>query len=540
MDFIGIAIGIVVGAVTAIILMRIMGSKKNGKGDTELVNANAVINDLKQLDDDMARFARENITNGDFEYRIDESKYSGAFRNIVANANSISQSNETDLRIILDKLQGDADGVPDQVIPVFQGKKKLITEVLQNSEDTLMAIFGAVLDISENASKGHFDSFIDTSKFKGEWVGMFEALNNILVNVNTPLQVISMAVEEMSAGRFDLNELDAKITRAGLNADASAYQGEFNVTLVRTEDMMVSISSYVSELEDVFYKMANGDLRNRIDRAYAGQFDNIRISANNITTTLSKTMTEISTAATQVLSGANQISTSAAGLASGTQEQASSVEELNTTINRINQQTQQNAENARTANELSGKSNANAQQGNNAMKQMVEAMSQIKESSNNISQIVRTIQDIAFQTNLLALNASVEAARAGDHGKGFSVVADEVRNLAGRSQQAATETTTLIQDSISRVESGAGIAETTAESLDAIVASANEVLSIIKNISAASKEQAEAVASVSDGIAQISRVVQDNSAVSEETAAASEELNSQAELLRSLVAFFKL
>jgi len=300
------------------------------------------------------------------------------------------------------------------------------------------------------------------------------------------------------------------------------------------------IKSYIDEVNRTLAAVADGDLTATINREYLGDFASIKDSINNITASLNKTMSEISSSADQVLSGANQISDSAMELSEGVQEQSSSVQELNAVIDILNQQTRQNVESAITANELSDKSSRNATEGNEAVKQMVEAMTQINESSNDIAGIVKTIQDIAFQTNLLALNASVEAARAGEHGKGFAVVAEEVRSLAGRSQTAATETTTLIQDSISRVESGSSIAGTTAKSLGAIVTSADEVLAVISSISKASKEQSEAIANVSDGLAQISKVTQTNSVVSEETATASQELNSQAELLQRLVAYFKL
>ena len=322
--------------------------------------------------------------------------------------------------------------------------------------------------------------------------------------------------------------------------DTAAAATAFEQISDTMKDAIAFIKGYIDEVNRVLADIAKGNLTSKINREYLGDFMTIKDSINNITGSLNQTMSEISVAADQVLSGATQISTSAADLAIGAQEQASSVEELNATIDIINEQTQRNANNATEASELSNKSTLNAKEGNEAMEQMLVAMAQIKESSNDISKIIKVIQDISFQTNLLALNASIEASRAGEQGRGFAVVAEEVRNLAGRSQKSATETTNLISDSISRVESGSGIAVTTSASLDVIVKNANEVSEIINNISIASKEQAEAISHVSDGLAQISMITQSNSSVSEETAAASQELNSQAQLLQQLVAYFKL
>ena len=300
------------------------------------------------------------------------------------------------------------------------------------------------------------------------------------------------------------------------------------------------IEGYINEIRTSLASMADGNLTIRINNDYIGEFSTIKTSINNIGSSLQRTMNDIAVASEQVLQGASRMSLSAEELSQGAKSQASSVESLHHTLDDIGLKIAENAGNVATAHDLSDKSTSTAKDGNDAMAQMVDAMGKIKESSSSISQIVKIIQDIAFQTNLLALNASVEAARAGEHGKGFSVVADEVRTLAGRSQTAATETTGLIEDSINRVDVGSSIATTTAVSLADIVVSASEVLGVLNKISESSNQQLKAIVHVSEGIGMVERVVSSNLRVSKETAQTSEELNTQAELLKNLVSFFKL
>lgn len=183
---------------------------------------------------------------------------------------------------------------------------------------------------------------------------------------------------------------------------------------------------------------------------------------------------------------------------------------------------------------------AELEQGKKQMEQMTTAMAQINDSASEISKIIKAIEDIAFQTNILALNAAVEAARAGSAGKGFAVVADEVRNLAAKSADAAKDTTELIEKTLQVVENGSVLTGRTQESLDSVVAGAENVTADIRKISDASREQELAINTIKDGITQISTVVQSNSATSEESAAASEELASQAQILKRLIGSFKL
>ena len=257
--------------------------------------------------------------------------------------------------------------------------------------------------------------------------------------------------------------------------------------------------------------------------------------ARSISKPVNRMIAGLNDGAQQVNDAAGQVSTASQQLAEGASEQASSLEETSAALEQMAAMTRRNAENAQQANEFASQARTAADEGDKTMAKLNAAMTGINQSSEQIGKIIKVIEEIAFQTNLLALNAAVEAARAGEHGKGFAVVADEVRNLAMRAAEAARETTGLIEDATSRSRDGVSVSEQVAQALSAIVGDVGKVTELMNGIARASEEQAQGVDQVNSAVSQMDKVTQQNAAGAEESASAAEELSAQAQTVKGFV-----
>jgi len=254
-----------------------------------------------------------------------------------------------------------------------------------------------------------------------------------------------------------------------------------------------------------------------------------------ISNILRRLVRELDAGAEHTRSASAQVSAASQSLAEGASEQAASLEETSSSLEELSSMTQRNAENAQKANELSKEARNAADRGATDMEAMSNAMGAIKASSDDIAKIIKTIDEIAFQTNILALNAAVEAARAGEAGMGFAVVAEEVRNLAHRSAQAAKETAAKIEGAIVRTDQGVAISTKVAQALSDIVSHARLVDQLAAEVASASREQTQGIQQINLAVSEMDKVTQANAANSEESAAAAEELNAQADAMKRSV-----
>ncbi len=254
---------------------------------------------------------------------------------------------------------------------------------------------------------------------------------------------------------------------------------------------------------------------------------------------LSEMIRDIRESTEYISSASSEIANGNVNLSERTEETASSLQQTAVSLEQISSTVRQSADSAGAARESAALSVSAAARGGAVISQVVLTMDEISVSSKRIAEIVGVIDNIAFQTNILSINAAVEAAHAGAEGKGFGVVAGEVRNLAQRCTLAAKEIRTLINVSTEKVETGARLVLDAGSAMNEIVRSAEHVAALISEISAAYAEQSKGVSQVNCAVGQIDTVTQHNSALVEESAAATEGLKEQALRLAKAVSIFR-
>jgi methyl-accepting chemotaxis protein len=301
-----------------------------------------------------------------------------------------------------------------------------------------------------------------------------------------------------------------------------------------------SIAGPVAMAVRVAESLAKGDLAVQVDPRSRDEIGRLMFALRDTVQQLATIVGRIKTSSDMVATASREIAQANTDLSSRTERQASALEETSSSMEQMTATVGQNAQNAEKANELAALASNVATRGGEVVRAAVSTMNGITESSKKIADITSVIDGIAFQTNILALNAAVEAARAGEQGRGFAVVASEVRSLAQRSAAAAKEIKQLINESVSKVDAGSRQVNDAGRTMDEIVDSVSKVSSLIAEITAASREQAQGIAQVSETVTQLEKVTQQNAAMVEQASAAAGSLEDQSRALGDAVSAFRL
>ena len=301
-----------------------------------------------------------------------------------------------------------------------------------------------------------------------------------------------------------------------------------------------AIAVPVGEIEGMAKRVAEGDLTVHVTPSSNNELGALAASMNKTVAALRLMVEQLKETAEQVERSSSQMSDGSQTVAQGSAEQAMSIEELATSVQDITQVVEENNESVLIANENTAGVLSAVEHSNDQISRAVEVIAEIKVSTRNISQLANTIEDISFQTNILALNASVEAARAGDAGRGFAIVAEEIRRLATQVSEASRAADELAVRATSSVENGSALIKVTSTSMESAVAATEGVKEMMSAIARASTQQLEAVSQIQESMDSLSDVVQENSAASEESAVIGEELAEQARSLKHLINRFTL
>ncbi|MBN2866556.1 MAG: HAMP domain-containing protein [Thiotrichales bacterium] len=430
-----------------------------------------------------------------------------------------------------------------------------------------------VISVMNKVANGQFDKRVEVGK-KGQFLELKEGVNQSIEQINSVVKVMQKTASNFRAGKLEVSK-DESIALQGAfsdmmyDLDRSSVQmkatvesisstlkslalgdfsvrsevdarGDFIALKESINQTLNDLEKFVNEVANVQSKVSEGDLTDTVKGIYRGKMAVLKDAINSSVSNTSVMVSKVGAIAGYVAEGSEGLAQGNETISERILQQAAALEETSATMEEMTSTVRQNADNAMHANQMTQEAQGQLSNGLQTMQEALGSMDQMASANQKIHDIISIIDSIAFQTNLLALNAAVEAARAGEHGRGFAVVAGEVRNLAGKSAEAAGEIKGLIENSVKISENSGQFVKQTGEVMSALSTTMTTVGGMVSEISQASSQQAKGIDQINEAIASMDSMTQKNAQVVRQAAESSEELLNDAHLLTKEISHFKV